>query len=68
MASASKLVAAVRTSRVTEKRLWCKRLYCGRIVTVKQDGTLVLCVRKYGHPASECFNPESRKRKTRRAA
>lgn len=39
------------------KRLWCRHLKCGRIIAELADGTLLLCVRRFGHPARNCFNP-----------
>jgi hypothetical protein len=68
MDAARATAANAHQLRVTGKRLWCQRLACGRIIIVKQDGTLVLCIRRHGHAAANCFNPECRKSKTRRAA
>jgi hypothetical protein len=53
---------SVRKSRVAaERKLWCQRLNCGRILSILSDGTILLCMEKYGHAPSPCRHMISRR-------
>jgi hypothetical protein len=54
-------IPSARKSRAAvSRKLWCQRLNCGRILGEREDETMLLCERRFGHAPGCSHSVKSR--------